>query len=446
VYINNKVLVGKGWVIISLNMLFIIALAGANQISNPGADSWIDQLGQPPLEVPTQIRERDALIDLAIQRNSDLRAQYAEWQGSLAATSSISRLPDPTLGLGYFVESVETAQGPQRAKISLGQSITWFSKTRAARESSEFLSIQSFQALETLRLSLIREINKFWAEAGHLQSISVLIKAKIALSRDLEAVVSVQYQSASASHKKLVEVQIQTLQLENDLLDVESQVHRLKVNLGAILELDSPVADNFLPNISSYPDQTIPSGRVSVGHPRFQQLEAGVNRASAEKASAQAAFIPDLKIGLDYILTDKKLTNGAEVSGSGKDPLMLSVGIALPLWNWKSNQAGVKMAEWREKKARALLNTEHFRLVQEYELSLSALEEDLRRIQLYETQLIPKARDIEKVMQQEYISQSSDISTYTMARLHVLDLQLILINTQYSAQLQIVDLSYLKGN
>ncbi len=445
-YKKNEVLIGRRWVIVSLHCLFCIALAGANQISNPGADSWIYQLEQTPREVPTQIRERNALIDLAIQRNSDLRAQYAEWQSSLAATSSISRLPDPTLGLGYFVESVETAQGPQRAKISLGQSIPWFSNTRAARESSEFLSIQTFQALETLRLSLIREINKFWAEAGHLQSISALIKAKIALSEDLEEVISVQYQSASVSHKKLVEVQIQTLQLENDLRDVESQVHRLKVNLGAILELDSSVAENFLPNISSYSDQTIPSGRFSIDHPRLQQLEAVVHRASAEKASAQAAFIPDLKIGLDYILTDKKLTNGAEVSGSGKDPLMLSAGIALPLWNWKLKKAGVKTAEWREKKARALLNAEHSRLVQEYELSLSALEDDLRRIQLYETQLIPKARDIEKVMRQEYISQSSDISSYTMARLHVLDLQLILINTQYSAQLQIADLSYLKGN
>jgi len=33
-----------------------------------------------------------------------------------------------------------------------------------------------------------------------------------------------------------------------------------------------------------------------------------------------------------------------------------------------------------------------------------------------------------------------------MSRQHVLDLQLDLINAQFSAQLQIADLSYLKGN
>ena len=444
---NKKVSLSKSRVIIfSLQLLLCSPLLSSEKSINSGSDSWINQLEQSPTDLPSHVNNLDELIELSLSRNSEIRALYAAWKTSEEAGNTISSLPDPIVGVGYFIEPVETAQGPQSAKISLGQTIPWFSKIRAARETSEYQSLQNLKALEAEKLSLIREISHLWVEAGHIRSKTSIIGAKTALSRDLEEILIVQYQSASISHKKLVEVQVQTLQLENDLRDVESQFYRLNVKLGSILKLDSPVPDDFLalqPGSSEYEYST---GEVSRDHPRLQGLEAMVQETQARKASAQAAYIPDLKIGLDYILTDKKMTNGVDVDGSGKDPLILSAGIALPLWNWKSKKAEVKSSKWREKKARALLDAESSRLTQEYEISRSRLAENLRLIQLYEDQLIPKAHEIEKVMQQEYIGQSSDVFSYTMARQHVLDLQLELTNAQYSAQLHLADLSYLKGN
>ena len=446
-YRKNKVSMSEiGGTILSLQLLLGSPLLSSGKNIEPEMDNWINQLKQPPMELPAQVNNLDELIDLSLSRNSGIRAQYAEWRSSQEAVKTISTLPDPTLGLGYFIEPVETAQGPQSAKISLGQSIPWFSKIRAARETREYLSIQSYKALETLKLSLIRDLSNLWVEVGYIQSITSIIRAKVALSRDLEEVLSVQYQSASISHKKLVEVQTQTLQMENDLHDMESQFYRLRVKLGAILEQPTPIPINFLPSQGDTIVNDISSDAVSKDHPRLQGLEAMVQEAQARKASAHAAYIPNLNIGLDYIFTDKKVTGGVEVAGSGKNPLMVSAGIALPLWNWKSNKAEVKSSEWREKRAQALLDAESTRLARENEISRSMLDEDLRLIQLYEAQLIPKAREIEKVMQQEYIGQSSDVFSYTMARQHVLDLQLALSHVQFSAQLHLADLSYLKGN
>jgi len=446
VYRNNKDLLGKSWVIIfSLQLLLGSPLLSSEPNINPGSDSWINQLELRPMDLPSQVKSLDELIEISLSRNSELRARYAAWKSSEETENTISSLPDPTLGVGYFIEPVETAQGPQSAKISLGQTIPWRSKIRAARETREYQSIQSYEALETVNLSLIREISSLWVEAGYIQSQTSIIAAKIALSRDLEEILSIQYQSASISHKKLVEVQIQTLQLENDLRDIESQFYRLKVKLGSILEIDYPLPDDFLPIQTVQFLYEFSSGEVSSDHPRLQGLEAMVQETRARKASAQAAYIPDLKIGLDYILTDKKVANGVDIAGSGKNPLILRAGIALPLWNWKSKKAEVKASEWREKKARALLDAESSKLAQDYDISQSMLDEDMRLIHLYEDQLLPKAREIEKVMQQEYIGQSSDVFSYTMARQHVLDLQLVLIKAQYSAQLHLAELSYLKG-
>jgi cobalt-zinc-cadmium efflux system outer membrane protein len=443
----NKVSLSKSWgLILSLQLLLCLPLMSSEKNVNPEEDNWINQLGQPPMDIPAQMSSLDELIDVSISRNSEMRAQYAEWKSNRESENSIANLPDPTLGIGYFVEPVETAQGPQSVKISLGQSIPWFSKIRAAREARDYQSIQSYRDLEALRLSLIRQIRTLWAETAFIQTKTSIIEAKLALSRDLEEILNIQYQGASISHKKLMEVQIQTLQLENDLHDVESQNYRLRAKLASILELDTPVSDNFLPAQTVALEFDLSAGEVPKDHPRLQRLTAMLQEAQAMQKSAHAAYVPNLNIGLDYIITDKKMNGGVEVAGSGKDPLIVSAGIALPLWNWKSKKADVKSSEWREKKARALLDAERTKLVRENEIARSILDEELRLIQLYEEQLIPKAREIEKVMQQEYIGQSSDVFSYTMARQHVLDLELALSNVQYSAQLHLADLSYLKGN
>ena len=338
-YRRKKDVLGKSWGIkLSLMLLLCSPLVSFEKNNDPERDSWINLLGESPMDLPTQVSNLDDLIELSISRNSGIRAQYAAWRSNQEAEGTVTNLPDPILGLGYFVEPVETAQGPQSAKISLGQTIPWRSKIRAASATRGYMSLQSYKTLETDRLVMVREINHLWAEASHIQSKTSIIEAKLALSSDLEEVLNIQYQSASLSHKRLVEVQIQTLQLENNLQDVASQNYRLRAKLGSILELEGPVPANFLPSHVNAPSNDFSSGAVSREHPRLEGLEAMIQEAQARKASARAAYIPDLKIGLDYILTDRKIAGGEEVAGSGKDLLMVSAGIALPLWNWKSKK------------------------------------------------------------------------------------------------------------
>jgi len=429
-----------------LQLLLCLPLIAADNKLDTERIDWIRGLKEPPTPVPTKINDSKELLDLVLQRNGDIRAQYNEWQGSLENTRSIASLPDPTLGLGYYLKPVETAQGPQTLKLSLGQTIPWFSKIRAERKGSEFHAVQSFEALQTLRLSLERDVRNLWAQAGQIQASISIIETKLNLSKDLEKVLHIQYQSASISHKQLFEVQIQTLQLQNKLQDLQSRYERLRVQLGDLLEQDSAVSEEFLPPISLITQEQEQDSGIPLDHPRLNRLEATKNEAGALITQARAAFIPDIKIGLDYIITDKRENNGIAVEESGKDPLIISAGLALPLWNWKSKKATVRSSEWKLKQARTLQDAELNRFRHEYEIARSMLGEQLRKVHLYEDQLIPKAQEIESVVQQEYISQSSDVFSYTMARQKVLDLQMDLVNAKYSAQLQLADLQYLKGN
>ena len=138
-YRITNVWAGKSWnIIFSLQLLLCSPLLSNEKNINPRLEGWANHLEKSPIEIPLQVKHLDELTELAISRNSEIRAQYAEWKANQEAGNTISSLPDPTLGIGYFIEPVETAQGPQSLKISLGQTIPWFSKIKASREKSEY--------------------------------------------------------------------------------------------------------------------------------------------------------------------------------------------------------------------------------------------------------------------------------------------------------------------
>jgi len=266
------------------------------------------------------------------------------------------------------------------------------------------------------------------------------------LSRDLEEILNIQYQSASISHKNLIDAQMQTLMLNNQMEDLHDQLNRIQLTLSRDLELETLFPEVFIPAIYTDLRVVTTENAVSGVHPRLRQLHYMLEEAQAQQSHARADYLPDLRIGLDYILTDKKITEGVEISESGKNPFTVSAGISLPLWNWGSKRAALGVSQWQEQRSQSLRNREAELLEEDHQTTLSLLNESLRQIDLYKDELLPRAMEIEQVTEQNYVSQGADISDLTLARQHVLDLQLGLADAQRTARVQNAILTYLKGN
>lgn len=446
--LKNKMILNKsGWLLNLFSLLLLLTIAWGTELKPMVHDeAWLRLLDQESAKVPASVLHAEELMDLVIARNTSMRALYADWKMSQDDLETITTLPDPTLGLGYFLEPVETAQGPQVAKLSINQNIPWFSKTGAARAGKSSKIDRTLHALAGERLSLFRDVRILWVEAAFLQEARVLLQKKLDLSTDLEEILEVQYKSGSASHKQRLEIRIVSLELKNRLDDLESRYFRLRVKIGSLLELEGPVSKIFIPDSIDSADLVILSSERIERHPTLLQAEAFTKQAEAQTLAAKAEFIPDIRIGLDYILTNEKMVNGVEVAGTGNNPFILSAGIALPLWSWKAKRAQLRASQWQLKRSQALELSEHNQLSGALELGESILAENLRQIDLLEGQFIPYAEEIVTVLQQDYISQNADAVALTSARQKLLDYQLELNESQYSAQLQRANLAYLRGN
>lgn len=444
--IINTVNIRQFRILVLVGVLFTtLSMAAETGLEN-SSHSWLKLLEQGSQQLPLRIERMEELIHITLANNSQLQAKYSEWKMRMAEVGSVVNIPDPTLSAGYFLEPVETAQGPQKAKLSLSQSLPWPSKYKAAKQARIARADRAFEVLNQARLDLIRELGIYWSELSYLRDSQLVLEQKIAHSKDLEAILRTRYTSASISHEQYGDAQIQTLRLGDQLESLNDRLNRLRVNLSTLMELKTPIDLDLIPiNILNSSDPVGDMDKVN-NHPRIQVLEKMRLEVDALQTQARADYLPDLKIGLDYIITDPKSVDGIELSGSGQDPLVVSLGIAVPLLNWNQKRSVLESRKWQLKQVNNQRKHEESQMFQELQILSSKLTEKNRQISLYENDLVPKAQEVVNVMEQAYISQSVDIAGLTNAKQRLLDLELELLEAKHAARVHMANLNYLRGD
>ena len=429
--------------------LILIVLMNATLLAQGSrvqpSESWIQFLEQEPTSSAVSVGSLEALRAVALGNNSQLRVLYADWQMKLESVKTVVSLPDPVLAAGYFSEPVETAQGPQVAKLSLTQTIPWPGKIRTLAHTKQSQAEQAYQELVDAGLVVIRDIDVLTADAAYTLAARKLITHKLGLSQDLDAILESRYKSSSVAHAEYAEARIQTLAMQEALHDLEDEYARIMIKLLALTEANIQITDSVFQQIDppELREQTIE--RSDGSHPRMAALEDLAQGNRARDAQARADFFPDLRLGLDYIITDPKISGGSEVAGTGRDPLMVSLGLALPLWNWGAKQAELRSTHWETRKIEALRQQETFHEQQAVELARSTLAGDLRKISLYRDELIPQSVEIIQVMELAYKMDAVSVKRYTQAQLKLIDLELELLKSEHSARIQSALLRYWKG-
>jgi len=110
---------------------------------------------------------------------------------------------------------------------------------------------------------------------------------------------------------------------------------------------------------------------------------------------AEKESYPDFTFGIEDIVTGGSRIPG--VSDSGKDAVVASVTVNIPLWREKRAAA---VRESRQRLASASSNTESLKraLSSDMELALYRYRDAQRRLELYRGALIPKAQETLEVL------------------------------------------------
>lgn len=399
--------------------------AGSVEQTARGDFSRLDdelRLRAAPKDVPAFDGTLNGYLGFALEHSPGARASFERWRAATLRITEKRRLPEPSLSFGYFVRSVETRVGPQRFKIGLSQTFPWPSKLSASADAAAeraraahsvfdaaLIRVRHRVAVAYWRLWLIHEQHRLKTEHDAvLESLAEAVRGRVRTGAATLADLS-QIELNIARHHDHRGEHVQLGRKASAEMLAALGVSAANASLTAT---DAPRVG--LPGISDA--ELLAAARA---HPR---IERHAHLASSERSVASAKRAdgyPRIRLGLDYIDTDSI----AGMADSGKDPLIVSAGISIPLWRGNysdAERAAQATASAHDAEREAALRDAEVAV----ETALANVRDSERRIGLYDGTLLPQAQTTFQAVIGSYQTGRSNIAAVILAQRDLLDLQL----------------------
>jgi outer membrane protein TolC len=331
-------------------------------------------------------------LRLALERNPEIRAGFERWKASVHRISRSRRLPEPTIGFGYFVESVETRVGPQQARISLQQAFPWPTKLTAGADAASAQARAMQRRFEAQALLVAQRVATAYWNLWQVRAAKAIRREHLEVIRGLSASVRARISTGAASLADLQQIDLVAAGLEDNIHGMEEAERGAEAQLRAAIGVVSafPVPTPQEPGRADMP-MASPAALASLAraHPMVESLGFLAEASEATARAEGADRFPSFTLGTDWIITDEADTPG--VKDSGQDAVIVGVGIRIPLWQGSyADSVAAAEADSRAQLAEqsALLD----RVEAELATTLANLRDATRRVAIYRGTLVPQAQ------------------------------------------------------
>lgn len=362
----------------------------------------VSDKGLPSLDKNSTLQH---YIRYAALNNPELKAAFYKWKAALLKIPVVSSLPDPMVSYTRYIDEVETRVGPQENRYGIMQMIPLPDK----------LSIKGKKAFETAeakradyehaKLMLFYEATDAYCEYAYLAKAVILVKENIKLLEYFEKVAQIKFKSGVTKSQDLIKVQVELGKLSNDLITLEDLEGPLRARLNAVL--NRPF-DAILPNISEiavdfssnkeYSNIKALVALLIDKNPELKKLEHKIAESEEELRLAKREYFPDLTVGASIIDTGPARM---KVSDSGKDPVMLSFTVNMPIW-FSKLKADVERAESMVTATTDMKENKENKLLSKLKMIHYRYKNAERQVKLYKDALLPKAEQSLKTSEKGY--------------------------------------------
>ncbi|MFH1312355.1 MAG: TolC family protein [Candidatus Eisenbacteria bacterium] len=360
----------------------------------------------------------------ALLRNPGLEAAFNDWKAGLERVSQARSLPDPRFTYVHYVEAVETRVGPQERSFALMQTFPWLGKLQRQGDIAFKEAEAARQRYEAARLRLIYQLKLAYYEYYYLWRAISVMETDIKLVSNLEGIARTKYEVGTVPYSTLIKAQVEMGKLEETLatlMDLEDPtVARLNKTLGRPPDayLARPTSLDTEP-ITSSDDDIL--AELKRNNPELLALDLIVSKEEASIGLVRQGYFPDITLGATVVRTGDALN--PQLEDSGKDPVMATVSLNLPIWIGKHRAAG------REARARlhatAKRREDHEnQLLSDLKLALFGFRSAERKIDLYGDSLIPKAEQALTASRKAFSADKADFFDLIEAQRTLLEFQL----------------------
>lgn len=331
-------------------------------------------------------------LRLALENNPELRASFERWQAGVLRISRARRLPEPTLGFGYFARSVETRTGPQRARISLQQAFPWPAKLSAGADAASAQARALQRRFEGQALAVARRTAAAYWALWQLRATRAIHREHAEVIRGLSESARARISTGAATLADLQQVDLAGARIEDMIRSMDEAERGAEARLRAVIgaapdfAVPTPEAPGRAVMPSEFEDALSASARA---HPRIDSLGLLAEASQAKARAEAAARFPDMKLGVDWIATGE--TSAMGVQDSGRDAVIVGAEFRIPLRR-RSTSDSIAAAEAEARAGRAEQRAQTLRAEAELAEALATLRDLVRRVEFYRATLVPQAQ------------------------------------------------------
>jgi outer membrane protein TolC len=360
----------------------------------------------------------------AALNNPSLEAAFNDWKAELEKTQRARALPDPKFTYAHYIREVETRVGPQRRAYTLMQMFPWYSKLKLRGDIAFEASEAARSRYEAAKLKVFHRVRVAYYEYYYLAQAITITEDNMRLLSSLEAVARARYRAGMANHPAIIKAQVELGRLEDRLITLKDLRHptvaRLNAALGRPVGGELPWPEAIDERLVSFVDEQLFEW-LRQSSPELRAMGFMIAKAEKSVELAGKNYFPDITFGAKFIETDEALN--PDMLDSGKDPLMATVTVNLPLWFGKYRAA---QREARARRAAATMRREDHegKLLADLRLALFHFRDAERKIDLYRDTLIPKAEQALSVSQKAFAAGKADFFDLIEAERTLLQFQL----------------------
>lgn len=390
--------------------LFAVALAVVTATSSP--------VGSTPAS------DLDTIFRASVEGHPRLRALFEEWQASLRAVAQARGWPDPQLSWTWYLQSVETALGPQEHALALSQRIPWFGKLGARGDAVEERAHAAGQRLRAEQLRLYEKAAEAWFEIAYLDRALEVTGESLGLLAQAEAVLRSRYRVSESRYSDLLRLESELSRLRDRRRSLDDRRRTVAVRLNDALgrELEAPLPDTVsLESPLHAPADSLLRGTLLGDHPSLRALEHEIRSSEHRVDLARKEGYPDLRVGVQTILTGESELTGFD--DAGRDAWMATVSVDLPIFRGKI-AGSVDAAAARRRALEHRRGDQLRRLRVEAEEAIFARADARATEELYRDEVVPRARKAMETTLKDYTADRVGFLDFVDTQRQLLDLQL----------------------
>ncbi len=278
-------------------------------------------------------------LETAAINNPGLKARFSEYMASLEVVPQVGTLPDPQLAFGYFIQPVETRNGPQRVRLSLTQMFPWFGTLNAKEEVAINKAKAKYESFEDFKSNLFFEIKATYYDLYFIKKGIDITLGNIRILESFQSLALIKIESGKASGVDELRIEMELADIENSLALLKDKwnVARVKFNnlLNAEDEDEVIIPDSLWSDDLPYSRQQLLDS-LRLNNHQVLKFDYLLQSYRDNERLARKKGLPAMSLGVDYIVISKTDNTMIDQANSGRDAILFpKIGITIPLYRKK---------------------------------------------------------------------------------------------------------------